>query len=244
MTYDKDFTERIKAWLESPRGSRNIEDGALLLLKMTGNQVMYRNIVINPSDKEEFLEYQLQKFFNFRVQQLTHEQVEEMAQKVETIAQKRLSYTDDNPASEFQAGRRADHDRLPEEIQAAYVENKSIVQRMRQVHTELKLLSTREGVCPDSDRYPFLKELIALDEQLHANWKKYDEWSTTENAPISVEDAREESKRASAFVNFNKGKYAENPSEELKQQLLTAYAKVINPSEKMTASLKKLGIIE
>ena len=134
-----------------------------------------------------------------------------------------------------------------EEIQALYVENKSLVQRMRDVHAKLRILQSKPGICPDSDRYPFLKELIALDKQLHENWARYDAYDITK-APAEQEevilDAREASKKAQGFINLNKKRYRSNPTAELKEKLAEAYAKVINPTEKMTAELKDLGIIE
>ncbi|MEE0978274.1 MAG: hypothetical protein UH625_02590, partial [Muribaculaceae bacterium] len=38
----------------------------------------------------------------------------------------------------------------------------------------LRSLSLENSTCPDSERYPFLKELISLDKKLHANWEAYD----------------------------------------------------------------------
>ena len=40
----------------------------------------------------------------------------------------------------------------------------------------LRSLSLENSTCPDSERYPFLKELIALDKKLHANWEAYDHY--------------------------------------------------------------------
>ena len=76
---DHKFTEQIKQWLEKPHVERDYSVGALYLLKLSGNQIMYRNLIANPSAKADFIEYQIQKYYNFRVQALTHEQVEDMA---------------------------------------------------------------------------------------------------------------------------------------------------------------------
>ena len=45
---------------------------------------------------------------------------------------------------------------------------------MREVHLRLRTLSAENTVCPDSERYPFLKELITLDKKYRANWQTYD----------------------------------------------------------------------
>ena len=57
-------------------------------------------------------------------------------------------------------------------------------------------------------------------------------------------DAREESKKAVRWINLAKGRYAKKPSEELKSQILDYYGKVINPTDKLTKDLKKLGILK
>ena len=181
MATDNKFTELIKQWLDTPADERDYTVGALYLLKLSGNQIMYRNIMANPSRKAEFIEYNIRKYYNFRVQALTHAQVEEMQKQVDVIAQEHFSLEEESPAKDFKKGKREDHDSLPDEIQALYVENLSIVQRMREVHLKLRSLSTDNATCPDSERYPFLKELIELDKRLHSNWEQYDHFVGTQS---------------------------------------------------------------
>jgi hypothetical protein len=169
---DANFTELLNTWLTTPADERDYTVGALYLLKLTGNAIMYRNVVANIDARHEFIEYQLQKYYNFRVQDITHEQVEEMAAQVETIVATELSLSTES--EEFRKGKREDHEQLPDEIKACYVENLSLLQRMRELHLQLRNLSLDNAPCPDSDRYPFLKELIKLDKQMHENWDKYD----------------------------------------------------------------------
>ena len=137
-----------------------------------------KNIIRCIDSRKQFVEYQLQKYYNFRVAALTHAQVEEMSAQVETIAEEH-HLTDDaatTPQHDRRTGKRADHDSLPDEIKAKFVENLSILQRMRELHLRLRSLSLENATCPDSERYPFLKELIALDKKLHANWEAYDHY--------------------------------------------------------------------
>ena len=181
MALDNKFTELIQKWLETPTDERDYTVGALYLLKLSGNQIMYRNIMANPTSKAEFIEYNIRKYYNFRVQALTHYQVEEMQKQVDVIAQEHFSLEEENPAKDFKKGKREDHDSLPDEIQALYVENLSIVQRMREVHLKLRSLSADNATCPDSERYPFLKELIELDKRLHSNWEQYDHFVGTQS---------------------------------------------------------------
>lgn len=171
---DNKFTELIKQWLETPSNQRDYSVGALYLLKLSGNQIMYRNVVAQLDRRHDFVDYQIQKYYNFRVQALTHAQVEEMQQKVDVIVAEHISLAAN--ADEHKTGKRIDHDSLPDEIKAKYVENLSILQRMRELHLKLRSLSLDTSPCPDSERYPFLKELIDLDKKMHANWEEYDHY--------------------------------------------------------------------
>ena len=172
---DHKFTEQIKQWLETPEAERDYTVGALYLLKLSGNQILYKNIVAALDKRHDVIEYQLQKYLNFRLQALTHAQVEEMSVQVEAIVAEHIplaAEADKQP----QKGKREDHDLLPDEIKAKYVENLSLLQRMRELHLRLRSLSLENATCPDSERYPFLKELISLDKKLHANWEAYDHY--------------------------------------------------------------------
>lgn len=236
---DANFTKQIQDWLMTPADKRDYAQGALFLLKLTGNQIQYRNLMANPRRNAEFIERQLQKRLSFRLQKLTHAQVEEMQSQVNVIAKKLTP----NTGESFKQGKRDDHDLLPDEIQALYVENLGIVQRMRELHLKLRSLSTEDNPARDCDRYPFLKELIDLDKKLHSNWETYDHYTGTDGAAVMENDAREESRKAVRMINLAKGRYAKKPSEELKAQILALYGKVINPTDKLTADLKELGII-
>lgn len=185
---DKEFTDKLQTWLSLPREDRDWDEGALMLLQLTGNKIMYRNLSVNPEGKANFIEGKLQQYLEFRLAELTHEQVKEMQHAVEEIVKEHTEFkSDDNEAKNFKAGKRADHDTLPEEIQALYVENLDIVHRMRELHLKLRTMSTTDSTCADSDRYPFLKEFIKLDKKLHDNWNVYDHFVTKAETAESAE---------------------------------------------------------
>jgi len=193
---DHKFTEQIKQWLEKPEAERDYAVGALYLLKLSGNQIMYRNIISQIDRRHDFVEYQLQKYYNFRVADLTRAQVEEMEQQVKAIVAEHIPLA--AKADEQPKGKRADHDALPDDIKAKYVENLSILQRMRELHLRLRSLSLDSATCPDSERYPFLKELISLDKKLHANWEAYDKYVVSQSDEfISKPTSRKKSPRHS-----------------------------------------------
>lgn len=187
---DKTFTDKLQAWLNQSREDRDWDEGALMLLQLTGNKIMYRNLSVNPEGKANFIEGKLQQYLEFRLAELTHEQVKDMQHAVEEIVKEHTEFkSDDNEAKNFKAGKRADHDTLPEEIQALYVENLDIVHRMRELHLKLRTMSTTDSTCADSDRYPFLKEFIKLDKKLHDNWNVYDHFVTKAETAESAEEA-------------------------------------------------------
>ena len=171
---DHNFTKLIGDWLNTPESERDYTVGALYLLKLSGNKIMYANIVANIDRRHEIVEYQLQKYYNFRVKELTHAEVEEMQQKVDAIVEEHIPLAAN--ADQQRVGKRDDHDLLPDSIKALYVENLSLLQRMRELHLRLRSLSLENVTCPDSERYPFLKEMIALDKKLHSNWEQYDHY--------------------------------------------------------------------
>lgn len=172
---DHKFTEQMRQWLETPAHERDLETGARYLLKLSGNKILYRNILSRPEKGREVLEYQLQKYYNFRVQELTHAQVKAMERQVDDIVRRNNLLA--VKADAMPKGKRPDHDSLPDDIKARYVENLSLLRRMRELHLRLRMLSLEDSPCPDSERYPFLKELISLDKRLHDNWQAYDTYN-------------------------------------------------------------------
>jgi hypothetical protein len=125
-----------------------------------------------------------------------------MQKQVDVIAQEHFSLEENNPTKDFKKGKRDDHDDLPDDIQALYVENLSIVQRMREVHLKLRSLSTEDSTCPDSERYPFLKELIDLDKRLHSNWEQYDHYVGTQSEFPKDEKKATKTKKKTAMIPY------------------------------------------
>ena len=271
---DIKFTEKVQAWLETPAEERDYDQGAIFLLQLSNNQIMYRNLSRNTKKNAQFIEYQIRKYMKFRLADLTHAQVTEMQKAVDKIVALRhldreetpVNVADDtdvtgedtgtvdtpestnvNVFSEFKAGKRADHDSLPIEIQALYVENGNIIHKMRELHMRLRSLSVENATCPDSERYPFLKELIALDKQYHKNWQVYDSWSAEKAAEGAeqklIEDERQAQKNIYRQINLTKGRYKKNPTDSLKEQIASLYSQLASPVETLTAELRELGIL-
>lgn len=298
---DNIFTEEVKAWLDMPASERDYDKGALYLLQLSNNQIMYRNLSRNAKKHGDFIEHHIRKYMKFRLERLTHEQVQEMQRKVDKIAILRnldasakvdsassgsensqevaegvvdsngvecsdsasgsteTADSSDSAVSaspKFKAGIRADHELLPAEIQALYVENASILQKMRELHLTLRNLSLDSVSCPDSERYPFLKELIELDKRYRYNWKVYDSYcmvesGTGEDGSVAmaaeqriVEDEQSLQRNIYRQINLTKGRYKKSPSEGLKEKLAGLYRQLASPVASLTEELIALGVLD
>lgn len=265
------YAKEVYHILKLDRSERAIENDAVLLLKLNRNRILYENIVRRKNwDK---LEYELKK-------QLVHlcDRVGIKPEELEPENKKELEPTGDiTPEMEEKAGQvmlgleamessgnitfglRADHDSLPEEIKILPEKNREIYPLMRKTHEQLKLM---EGAKP-CDRYPFVKELIRLDDLLQANWVKYDTYSPVpeqqkdeKKEPSATMDAKQVS-AARKYLSTNKSKLAkllaekEDPkaqekAAELKNAMverikeLTAAGESI--AEKQLTELMELGV--
>lgn len=217
LSYAQEVYHRLKL----DRSERAIENDAVLLLKLNRNRILYENIVRRKNwDK---LDYELKK-------QLVHlcDRVGIKPEDLETENEKELNPTGDiTPEMEERAGQvmtlldtkeseqvtlpfglRSDHDSLPEEIRILPDMNREIYPKMRKIHEQLKLMEDAKPC----DRYPFVKELILLDDALQANWIKYDTYSPgTENPKDEKKETSTsmDAKQVSAarkYISTNKSK--------------------------------------
>lgn len=277
---DHNLTKQIQSWLDQPASERDYNLGLTFLLKLSNNQIMCRNLERDPASKADFIEYQIRKYQSFRLKQMTHDEVEQMRTQVDRIAQSHNllatvpsasaegssatvpTASPESKSESFRAGKRPDHDLLPVEIQALYVENADIIHKMRDLHVKLRSLSLENVTCPDSERYPFLKEIIDLDKRYHKNWQIYDHFNANA-APASViatvpeestsapsatvpaggDDSRMEQKQIYRQINLTKGRYKKAPSDDLKSKIVALYNQLTSPVASLTDDLITLGIL-
>ena len=178
------FTDTLRTWLDTPEAMKDYAAGNMLLLQLSGNKIRYNNFARNLDHNKIHINYQLEKYYNFRVENLTKEEVKAMTKKADKIVEaaekevkKQESTAKKNALPELVKGMRTDHAELPEDIQALYERNRIVIRQIQECHLQLRKLSLTETPCPDSDRYPFLKELIKLDKEYHDNWAKYDNYT-------------------------------------------------------------------
>lgn len=190
------LTDKLQDFLDTPREDRDWNEGAILLLQLTNNTIMYRNLSINPKGKAEFIEGKLRAFLKARREVEAHDEVIILQEQVDAIIENRTEFKEYNEAKEFKAGKRADHDRLPEDIQALYVENLDLVHRMRELHLRLRLLSDSTKQVLAAERKPLLDEFINLDKKLHANWDAYDHYVTKAESEEKAEPKKSKPKKS------------------------------------------------
>ena len=177
LTMDNKFTQQISDWLNTPRTQRDINDGAMMLLRLNNNRFLYANILRRPDKFAEKLEYELRKHLRIRLDGLTRADVIKLEAQVIPAAKKTLatppaviSTDDELPKAKVATGRRADHDSLPPAVQALWDNNLQLYKTIKNVFEQLK---TMENAQP-CDRYEYLKILDEADKKYRANLERYD----------------------------------------------------------------------
>lgn len=209
------LTDKLQQWLDTPSAERDWNEGAILLLQLTNNTIMYRNLSINPKGKAEFIEGKLRAFLKARREIEAHDEVNIMQEQVDAIVASRTEFKEHKEAKDFKAGKRADHDSLPEDIQALYVENLDITHHMRELHLRLRLLSDSTKQVPAAERKPLLDEFINLDKKLHANWDTYDHYVTKAESAANAEtkESEEEQTKETEISPSPTDQLAEQPED-------------------------------
>lgn len=175
--------DKIKAYLDTPAAERDVAAGALLLLQLNRNRILYNGACIAPQRYAPVIEHELKKHLRILLDGLTTQGIVEMEHEVVPVAEESLEEgapvvsTDVDHPEGTHRGRRADHESLPAEIQALYEKNGEIYFKMKQTFETLKTLK-EAAPC---DRYEHLKVLKSLDDQYRKNWKKYDGFEKKEN---------------------------------------------------------------
>lgn len=166
MNYiDETLTRRLQAWLEAEDAyADNIEEGAELLLKFTRNRFLYTQALARPEKMAGKVAYELRKFLRLQLDGVTTDAVAKMQPAVTKAAEEVLGKP--------RLGRRADHDRLPADIQALWEANGQRWHKIRQAYNSLQQLIA-DGAMP-CDLYETLKILDELDTAYRADMERYD----------------------------------------------------------------------
>ena len=243
---NQELNLKIKTWLDTPAAERDTIDGARLLLQITRNKIIFHNAMRNPDRYAERVAYELKKAYDTRLNAVTKFEVESLMAHVNAINVARgLDKNQDPERSDFQRGKRADHAELPENVQKLWEDNAEIMKRMRDCHTHLRLISPENSTCPDSDRYPWAKEIVRLDKQYREKFNLYDHY--IKGKPLAATeiavDPRTASKNAVKSLHLALGRYSKNPSDELAEQIKGIFSKIANPDAKIIAKMTDAGLM-
>ena len=218
---DTGFTDKMQAWLDTEPGERNLEEGALMVLQLNHNRILYNNIMRRPEKFAGKIEYELRKHLKYRLDQLTINDVVRMEKdimpRVGTMVHEQLVTIDADQDVQKEPmiakGKRPDHDSLPESIRKKWEDNGPIFFKIKDLFETLK---TMEQAQP-CDRYEYLKQLSDLDKQYHRNLQEYDDYTLDPEAPPTDEQPADEDpaemvKKVSAargYISANKIKLTE-----------------------------------
>lgn len=188
---DNKLTKNIQDWLNAMPDKQDVAAGALLLLQVNRNRILYQNILRKPEQLKEKLIYELQKHLKYRLDGLTLQQVVAMDKKVtkevtETIQQSQLK------------GQRADHQNLPPEIQQLFFQAHDYMVTMRSIHEKLKLMNA-DKPC---ERYTFLKELLTVHDKYRDCYNRYDAYDVNNPEPAQQPKEEIEADTAKAYATY------------------------------------------
>lgn len=210
---DEKFTKAIQAWLMQEQEQRSLEEGALLLLRINRNQRLYSNIIRRRDFQK--LEYELNKHLKIRLEGLTREQVAAMERQALPLIKETLAKhapvisTEDDYNKATAAGRRPDHDTLPEQVRRLYDRNGELYFKMKSLFETLKTMEDQQPC----DRHELLLQLAEMDREYRENWNTYDAFDAANyvahgEQALNVGASPKEVSAARKFISGNKAKLA------------------------------------
>lgn len=218
LDMDHKLTEKIQAYLQTESAERDVTVGANLLLALNRNRVMYQNVMRKPEKYAGKVEYELRKHLKIRLDDKTLADVSAMDKIVVPLAKQtidaRLEFVvtkEDRDVAVKNAGKRDDHDGLPDEIKALWNDSAELWFKIKELYETLK---TMEKAQP-CDRYEYLKLLDESDKKYRANMARYDgyvlgsETSTAKETELEPAEIAKKVQAARKYISDNKKKLAE-----------------------------------
>ena len=151
---DRKLTDKIQAYLQTEPAKRNVVEGATLLLSLNRNRILFQNVVKRPEKYADKVEYELKKHLQIRLDDKTMSEVAAMDATVVPFAEntinKRLMLASDKAddidvPEELEvairhAGKRADHDELPDEIKEIWEKSANLWFKIKETYETLKTM--------------------------------------------------------------------------------------------------------
>ena len=176
---DHKFTEKIREWLDKPVNERNLEEGATMLLQLNRNRILHQNIIRRGEKMMGKLEYELKKHLRIRDDGKTLHEVVAMERVIMPDVEQLVT----KPEAEH-AGKRADHDELPEEVQQLWDGNFERYTKIKALFEELKAMEKMQPC----DRYEKLKLLDEAEKAYREALTAYDSYVKEDDFPIKTEE--------------------------------------------------------
>lgn len=177
-----DFSSLIRSYLRSDPADRDLSKGALLLLRIHGNEFRYNAMIRNLQANAQQIEDELKDYLRRRDSIPSKEealQIRKEAQALIDAKGKRQPDSDSaGSCSAFKAGKRTDHDSLPEHIQLIFEQNMALRRRMSQYHLEIRNLLKSSKDCASADLKTLVTLLKEADITYRKNWKTYDRYGS------------------------------------------------------------------
>ena len=176
---DHKFTEKIRTWLNTPVNERSIEEGATMFLQLNRNRILHQNIIRRGAKMMPKLEYELKKHLRIRDDGKTLHEVVAMERVIMPAVEQLVT----KPEAEH-AGKRADHDELPEEVQQLWDGNFERYTKIKALFEELKAMEKMQPC----DRYEKLKLLDEAEKAYREALSAYDSYVKEDNFPTKTEE--------------------------------------------------------
>ena len=212
-----------------------------MLLKLNNNRFLYANILRRPDKYAEKVEYELRKHLHIRLDNMTNADVVRLEAKVIPAAKQTLASppavvsTDaELPKANVARGRRADHDKLPAEVQALWDKNFTLYQTIKDLFERLKAMEKAQPC----DRYEYLKLLDDADKQYRANLENYDNY-VAPSAPSASSPTSTAAKAKSPTKNAE-----DSTSRDTDYRKINAARKTLSKYKKVFANAIEQGDFE
>ena len=259
---DNKLTEKIRAWLDIPVKERNVEEGATMLLQLNRNRILHQNIIRRGAKMMPKLEYELKKHLRIRDDGKTLHEVVAMEKEVMPVVEKIV----EKPVAEH-AGKRADHDELPPEIQQLWDGNLERYTKIKAIFEELKAMEKLQPC----DRYEKLKLLNEAEKAYREALATYDGYllektfpkdeddqennfpTKTDEQPVDAKELATQIGNARKYISEGKGKLKKLIDEGNEKKAATLREKIVERvrtiqqagapiSDDTLAELSELGI--
>ena len=239
---DQTLTDKIVAWLNAPAHTEDadIMEGALMLLQLNRNRMLYNTISTNPKRFLKTVEYELKKFLPLRMKGKTCQDVRREANeflselrengidKEQSKGQDETSETDDTDetVAPVRNGKREDHDQLPQNIRDIWEANAVRWKRIKEMYNACLSI---ENPCDLEENLKVLKETYYAYK---ADYARYDSFTFENEGANSEEDSASDELKtlkdinnARSYISKNVDKLKKKKKDALKDDATDAQTK-------------------